>query len=477
MCYSHSYEEFMPEKDISNSFDGLEQSRIEWEKKIKFLLLLDNFGSFGLFGSAKHKDFNNIKITRTYIKNYLETFNISEHIDWIEQTMPNKIIKIVSKDITFLDFEVQDQIESEPEYISCVNPLKYKLIIENYNTLTPDDKIKIYSKIINKYEKFHCGNLLILKAYLKTFFSNSSETKEQIIKFFDSLRVFNMNKLLTYVDELYNKNRNDVKKSSSIFNSYSFYTKTDNFDIWKEKLEIFKNINDDEFVNTLNLHKIAEEMNKNVSVDDKIKFVDEYFLNAERDTICEMGNYYDFKDIFKNIGENKELKTLIKNTKYEIFKTKYYDKLDKETKTKYTIYSLDYNSHWELCKLDEEKYMKIITYNVLINDYTFCSYNFDNFSFLNGYNDEVQTYLKNKIHADLNHIINNKSKHTKICKLDNLIDIMYFIHNPPVFLRPVDRKFYPDYIELMNEYLNELNYDFSKINYLNMKPRIVYEVY
>jgi hypothetical protein len=36
MGQSHSYEEFMPERDIPDSFDGLEQSRIDWEKKLDF---------------------------------------------------------------------------------------------------------------------------------------------------------------------------------------------------------------------------------------------------------------------------------------------------------------------------------------------------------------------------------------------------------------------------------------------------------
>jgi hypothetical protein len=181
-------------------------------KKIGFLLLLDNFGSFGFFGSAKHEDLDDKKITRTDIKNYLESFDISEHIDWIEQSLPNKIIKIVSKDISFLYFEIDKQILSDPEYTNLVNSLKYKLVVENYNTLVPDDKIKIYTEITKKYNKFYCGNSLILKLYLNTFFSNSRETKKQIIEFFNSFKVFGNNKVLTYVDELYNKNKTNNKK-------------------------------------------------------------------------------------------------------------------------------------------------------------------------------------------------------------------------------------------------------------------------
>lgn len=476
MGQSHSYEEFMPEKDIPNSFDGLEQSRIEWEKKIGFLFLLEIFGIFGFFGSAEYQNFDDKKITRTDIKKYLESFNISNYIDWIEQTMPNKIIKIVSKDIDFLQFEIQKQIETDPEYINLINPLKYKLMVEKYNTLTPDDKIIIYSEITKSYNKIYSGDLMIVKLYMKLFFSKYGETEKKIIEFFDCFNTYGKNRVLKFIDELFKRNKTN---NNSIFNIFS----TQNSNLWKKKLEFIKNINyDSEFHESshfftlinLSVSNILNKLDEIASIDDKIKFVDEYFLNAERDKMCEMCDYYNFKDMFGDVKKNKELKTLIENTKYEIFRTKYYDKLDEETKSKYTKYRLDFNSHWELFKLDEEKYMEIITDNALIDDYTFEHYNFDNFCFLNGFNDEVQTYLKNKIQADTNYIV-DESRHTKISNLDNFIDIMYFIHNPPSFLRPKDYKFCPDYIELANKYLEELGYDFSKINYLNMKPQIVFE--
>lgn len=361
MGTTHSYEEFMPEKVISNSFDGLEPERVEWEKKIGFLILLEKFGSFGVFGSSKHKNLDDIKITRTDIKKFLESFNVEEYVDWIEQTMPDKIIKIVSK--CFINYEITSQIEKDPEYINLVNPLKYKLIMEKYNSLTPDDKIEIYPNIKIGYQK------------------------------------------LTDLE--------------------------------------------------------------------KIEFVDKYFINSDQDTLCLQYDLLGKK--ITDITNNKELKNIIDINKYLIFRTKYYDKLDDINKARYTKIRLDYNSHWELYKLNEEKYMEILSYNALIDDYTFDLYNFDNYSFLNSYNEEVKTYLKNKIKYDYKRNI-DISRHTKITTLNNFIDIMYFTHNPPAFLRIVDREYYSDYIDVANKYLEELNYDFGKITYLNMVPRIVFDI-
>ena len=138
---------------------------------------------------------------------------------------------------------------------------------------------------------------------------------------------------------------------------------------------------------------------------------------------------------FEKISENKKFKQFESNVKYNLLRTKYFDKLDEEKQSKLQIYRLDFDSHYELYKLDEAKYMGLIMYNDLIDDFTFDSYTFDSYDFLNGFNDEVKTYLKNKIYSDSNGLNEFEQRHTPITTLDNYIDIMYFTHNPPVFLR------------------------------------------
>ena len=108
--------------------------------------------------------------------------------------------------------------------------------------------------------------------------------------------------------------------------------------------------------------------------------------------------------------------------------------------------------------------MEILLYNDQIDNCTFNKWDSDNYEFLDKFNDKVKNYLKNKIYANNNFIIDkNKDNYKDKCmnlpitSLDNYIDIMYFIKNPPIFLRMYDTKYYPEYIKLMDEYYMNLN--------------------
>lgn len=161
----------------------------------------------------------------------------------------------------------------------------------------------------------------------------------------------------------------------------------------------------------------------------------------------------------KKIRANEDYKKFEFDIKYNLIKNKYFNELIE--------YKLDYNSHYEMFRLDEKKYMKILLRKNLIDDYTFNDWSFDKFEFLNNFNDELKNHLKNKIYADTNGICKNKDngkcRHTTITTLDNFIDIMYFIHNPPIFLRKKDIKYYPEYIKLMDELLEILTLILKKL--------------
>ena len=86
-------------------------------------------------------------------------------------------------------------------------------------------------------------------------------------------------------------------------------------------------------------------------------------------------------------------------------------------------------------------------------------YNLIEYPFLKNYSEDVQEYLQNKI------ICGNKNLNIK--KFDSYIDIIYFINNPPIFLR--SKKFDSSKIDNLNKDVAYFNYDFSKINYLEMK--------
>ena len=165
-------------------------------------------------------------------------------------------------------------------------------------------------------------------------------------------------------------------------------------------------------------------------------------------------------------------------TKHEIFKTKYYNELDEKTKEKHILYFLDFDTYYQLFRTNEKVFTEILCYNELVDDWSFHSYSFDDYCFLNGFDEESKTYLKNKIYSDTNNIYKHEQRHTPIAKLDTLIDVMYFTHNPPHFLRLLQSggtTYYPEYIELINKYASDFGFDFGKINYLNMRPKVVFE--
>ncbi len=481
MGQTYSYEEYMPEKDIPNTFDGLEPERVEWEKKIGFLLLLQNFGTFGFFGSAKHNKLSNNSITRGDIKNYIESFEIKSYLDWIKECMPDKIINVITKDLSYLNFNLDDKIKNDDEYIKIINKAKYDLILEIFKNFTDENKIIIFERITKKFSSEFIGEYQIYKMYLDMY-GEKIITSNKINDFFELFNVSHYNTLLDYIDKKYPKLKSELKKS--IFN-FNFKCSTDDANKLKgiinleEKFELAKKLNntDDKELFKLLPSSIINKIIEQINQEDKINFVNDYFANpSNQNSICKLSSSYQLSSIFEDLKENKLFQKLCNDTKYNLFKSKYYNELEDEQKDKYTKYRLDFNSHWELYKLDKKKYLEIILHNDLIDDYTFGNYSFDNFSFLDSFNDEVKTYLKNKIYSDTNQISEHDKRHTKISTLDNYIDIMYFTHNPPDFLKLADTKYYPDYIQVMNLYLENINYDFSKVTWLNVKPKVVFDI-
>lgn len=178
--------------------------------------------------------------------------------------------------------------------------------------------------------------------------------------------------------------------------------------------------------------------------------------------------------IFKNkIFNNKDYDKQLYDIKIELLKTKYIDDLLTES-NEFFEYKLDFDSYYELFKSNEQEFMNIIKYNDLIDDYTFGSYNLDNYEFLNCFNEEVKTYLKNKIYADTNHIT-REQKHTPITNLDNYIEYQYFTYNPPSFLRYNGLEYYPEYFKIMDKYVSDFGYDLNKINYHKYKTVLIQE--
>jgi hypothetical protein len=359
------------------------------------------------------------------------------------------------------------KIEADEEYVNSVIPMKRGLICEIYRELTNDDKKKLLDDLFVEYSN-HVDKFQIYHAYLQKYYQEPL-TIEQIKNFItNDFDVIDSAKLKIYIKE------NSNSQSNSIFN---FTSK----EISYEKMfEVIKNIQDKEFIESLRLDVIKKKFLTGMNLDEKINFVDEYFTSSSDNLVVkfikDLPSRSSVGKIFNDkISGNEEFKKFKNDIRYKLLRTKYFSELDEKEKENMLTYRLDVDSHYELYKLNESKYIEILCYNDLIDDYTFAPFSFDSFDFLNGFNDEVKTYLKTKIYADTNHITDFNLRHTPITSLDNYIDIMYFTHNPPTFLRMKDIKYYPDYVILINKYLEEIGYDLKKTNYLNMGPRIIFE--
>lgn len=394
MGQDFSYVEYMGDQEIPDSFDGLDEDRILFEKKIKFLILLQKFGTFCFFGSAKHKNADKIKITRTDIKNYLESFDIKEHVDWINEVLPNKVVNMVKKS-DFIDWNLEKNIKKDTEYLDKINPKKCELVKEIYSTLDNDDKVNIFKRLIDKYSD-HIDKNEIFKMYINLC-GPKDNTDNEIKIFFDKLSEFDKYKIKDEINYVVKKIDNHInKKRSQIFKFMNAIT-------WVERFEFFNNNSD--FYKELYSYEdgIRKKINNDFEPDEKVKFVDDYFINADQDKLIKIYEDYSFNKIFRDkIRENEDYRKFEFDVKYNLLKTKYFDELDEKKKNELTEYKLDYNSHYELFKLNEKKYMEILLGNDQIDDYTFNHWDFDNYEYLDKFNEEVKTYLKNKIYADSN---------------------------------------------------------------------------
>jgi len=455
------YKEFMPLNYIQDSYDGVSTERINFEKKIKFLLLLQKFSTLGFMLNNEKIDVNTIKITRDDIKNYLESYLLNPlHIEWINSIFPNKIIRVISKSYLFYDKKLEKIIKKDEDYINEISPEKYKLICEIYKKLNNNEKSKIFDFIIE-------SNNYTLNSEIYNIFININKnikTEEEIIDFFNNFIDPNTetNKLIEYISFtlLYNKIKKNNKHTVNLNNT------------WNDKFNIIMNIKDENFLNNLQMDNIRNKLIKTTIIKDKINFVNNYFETKSIKIILNIADNINFGIFGIKILKNKEFIKYENSILYNLLKLKYFNKICNELQEHAIIYLLDIETHYKLYTINEKKYIDIILYNELIKDYTFSQYNFNNYCFLDNYNNEVKTYLKNKICNDTN---KTKKKNIEISSLNNFIDIMYFIHNPPLFLRLNKVQYYSEYIKLMDTFVKEFNYDFIKVNYKNFKPKLIFE--
>ena len=348
-----SYQEYMPVQSFPESYEGVENERVIFEKKIRFLILLRIMGQFNFFGSAKKQDLSKLTITRNDIKAYLESYELSaNNLKYAQDYFPEKIIKAIKKS-NFYDLELDKKIMAEQKYIDDVYPYKCELIRKIYSEMNQDEKKITFNKLI---EFMSLDELL--KKFIGEFYSDNM-TEEKAKKFFDETGIFCENLATTCAKckisptlchnwlKLFNAFNALNESNSNHNNLFDFYVGITMRDIFKCKM----NEMDFDKMNNFVIKCLQEMSNDKV-----IKFSSS--LNVGHKLFTD------------KINGDKQFRELDMITKHEIFKTKYYNELDEETKKKHTLYFLDFDTYYQIFRMNEKVFTDVLCYNELVDDWT-----------------------------------------------------------------------------------------------------------
>jgi hypothetical protein len=426
-----------------NSWNNMNINQINFEKKLRFLISTTKLSCHGMFGSMKEAK-SISRITRGCVKKYIEDIDVGEYREWIESKMPNKIkVSITDR----YSGDVCKQLYSSKILNNLLNIVKsgfFKEMYEN-NDYDNDDKLSLFKTIIAKPSY---GNNITSKKELVDLclkFAINVGKKEHFINSFQ--------KALRTKEEKLIKNKTD------------------------EEIMYFINSCSEEYIeeNLISTYKLTDTLTIIMTHDEKIAFVDDFIKNADLSKTNLITTYMDH-EVRKKIYENKECSTKEKETKFEYFVAHIYNDLTEEEKIKHNKYTIDLDTHYELYKQYEEEYIKLLTPYFLTLDWTFRSYGYDNFDFLNGFNDKVKDNLKKKIHADAHHKTKDDERYNEITSLNDLVDITLFVENPPYFLKPFDCEYHQKHIDEMMFYVKDFGYDENKLVYKKYKMNISFEL-
>jgi hypothetical protein len=153
--------------------------------------------------------------------------------------------------------------------------------------------------------------------------------------------------MLNFIDK---KNKLNLK-----FNYLLFIPWKDRFYFFKKQPDLYSKFYYDD--------TLKKKIINDFEPDEKINFINDYIDNLIKYKFYQFGDDYTninnlIKFIFNllnKLGIDNYFINLEFNVMYEFVKTKYFHKLDDTNINKLTEYKLDYNSHYELYKLDEKK--------------------------------------------------------------------------------------------------------------------------
>jgi len=449
MGNSTTKEVTFPTKDIvSDGVEDISEHRIDFEKKIKFLMISEKLSCHGALGSQGKKDVIP-EITRGNVKAYLENFNINENKDWINEHMPGKLISKIKNDNISSYFILTDKKKEMEEHI-------------DYKNVLIDIKLETYKEICHDFNETN-----IEEFYKKIISICYSQDKQNIS--IDKRDIINL--LTTHIISEEDKNYFIQNFKNKLNDKKDIYNEVNNLSFEDFMIKIKDFINSDD-INKFFGPLCIMSFNK-MNPETKKLLVCDFILN-----------YDSFHNVINNIYfgiiliGNESFGKKEKKIQQKYFKECVYDTLPEEEKSKYTVLSIDFDSHYEFYKLDEKEYMQVLYFNALCDDWTFPYYPYSDFTFLDGFNTETKNSIISKINADttMNSKASVQEKYGEITTLDNFIDISIFTEDPPDFLKYNQCKYIPEHIEIMLNYLKDFNYDEKKLNYKKYKINISFTI-
>ena len=474
--------DIMKQSDLTKQTEQTEQTELtdfqKFENKIKFLIMCRSL-------NEKPTNIKIEQINSYHVKKFAECYNFVEYCDDIEVLMPNKLQKIIkkpfiwpfdlkslkskSKETKELNTYQKQVIDLKKSFLKrvCFEKVNMELAKSLFGSLTRKyNDIFSVKEEIYLYAKLHDIDIdNIILSYgtnQETNEASNHQINEMTEEMTDKIKSFL--KLVPVDTLLKNKVRINFEKLSLVdklkfIQNSTPETYSYSFDVGL-CLVVFGSLNltndksDAKYYRYVNFLTILFDTIYNLNYDKFIKFEETNFQ---------------FEDMFRN---NKFYQMKYDEIRFEEYKNVDWLLMDETEQKKNTQYFLSIEDQYELYKLNEKVYVKMLCSNEQIIDYTFKPYEINDFRFLDGFNDSVKKCLEYKIKLDTTQYMSTDNvKYPELNTVDDLIDYLVFTFDPPKFLYKKDLlDVHPLNIKLMRECAKYIDYDQSKYSYKNYKP-------
>ena len=440
--------------------------QVKFENLLKICVIIESFGTHGYFGSAKHKQLDSIELTRDQLRKQFQSNKIpKEFVDRVDKHLPGKLIKDLACPY-FFPHDMDERFKADTEYFE---PFAQE-VIKFYQDLNIDDlEIQTIQELVQtikhspeelKYIVQLQGDItdltiqeILASRYERFAKVTKNYTLEQKINLLFKDQDYNYS-IKCYVNKLFESSELTIQVLKYVIQNltpkklahFSYQDFTNPYVLDKDHR--YKKANQDKEPDEED-EEADEEAEEDDEPDEEAEDADESKLSNQLDKIIKAHQfkYYSEKYIFDTTKAKPHV-------------------------PEYNNY-LNFLDYWELYKLDPVLVKEIVESNYLVDDYTFGDCKFTDWSFLDCAGPDVKQNIINKSISDAKHKIKDRYGHIKT--LEDLIDIIIFCQIPPKFMRLEDGiNYHDDYEKLLIQFLDSIEWDKSKLDYLNWNLEIVY---